>query len=124
MRFALRVVVHPSDLPDGYIFDPYSTAIIPRAALAERRLAATNPAVPIPTTPRDKILLMPANATVSEVLETALDRFGIVGGVVQGGDDVEDKLSKRRSISRVRYSLMVVNPKGTGALGSFYWSCL
>jgi hypothetical protein len=114
MRFALRVVIHPSDLPDGYIFDPYSQAVIPRAALAERRLSAQNPAVPIPTSPRDKILLMPANANVSEVLETALDRFGIVGGVVQGGDEVEEKLSKRRSISRVRYSLMVKNPKGTG----------
>lgn len=106
LRFAVRVIIHPQDLPESMTFDPSSPAIIPKATLTERsnRLTASQS---VNAVYREKILFFPRNANVSEVVETALDRFGIVEGVVDGGDDIEDKLAKRRSISRVRYSLAV-----------------
>ncbi len=51
--------------------------------------------------------MFPKNVTVAEVIELGLERFGILEGVVDGGDEVEDKSTKRRSISRVRYGLTV-----------------
>ena len=45
--------------------------------------------------------------TVAEVIELGLERFGILEGVVDGGDEVEDKFTKRRSSIRVRYQLVV-----------------
>jgi hypothetical protein len=106
LRFAVRVVIHPQDLPESMTFDPSSPAIIPRATLSERS-SRTTPSQSVNSLFREKILFFPRNANVSEILETALDRFGIVEGVVDGGDEIEDKLAKRRSISRVRYSLAV-----------------
>ena len=51
--------------------------------------------------------MLPKNITVAEVTEIGLERFGIQDGVVDGGDEVEDKKTKRRSVVRVRYGLMV-----------------
>ncbi|GAA6049789.1 hypothetical protein JCM3770_002162 [Rhodotorula araucariae] len=110
-RFAVRLLIHPADLPENVVFDPSSTAIIPRAVLAERQSRNGGFAEPSPTAlsgalpPREKIIFFPRNANVSEVIETALDRFGIVDGVVDGGDEVEDRVNRRRSQSRVKYSL-------------------
>ncbi len=57
--------------------------------------------------------MFPKNITVAEVIEIGLERFGIPDGVVDGGDEVEDKNTKRRSSSRVRYVLNVlVDSKG------------
>ena len=117
-RFAVRVLIHPSDLPETVVFDPASTAIIPRAVLAERQSRSggfvdASPAL-MKLPPRDKVIFFPRNANVSEVIETALDRFGIVDGVVDGGDEVEDRVNRRRSQARVKYGL-AVQRDGQGA---------
>ncbi|EJU05975.1 hypothetical protein DACRYDRAFT_112789 [Dacryopinax primogenitus] len=107
-RFALQTVIHPSDLPDGMVFDPHTEAIVPRSALLNRSGTASASASPgISQTQRKKVFIFARNATVAEVIETSLDRFGIAEGVVDGGDDVEDRMVKRRSVTRVRYGLSV-----------------
>lgn len=123
-RFAVRLLIHPADLPDNVVFDPLSNAIIPRSVLVERQArnggfvdpspSATSPNLP----PREKIIFFPRNANVSEVIETALDRFGIVDGVVDGGDEVEDRVNRRRSQTRVKYGL-AVQRDGRGASSPF-----
>ncbi|GAA5887436.1 hypothetical protein JCM6882_002528 [Rhodosporidiobolus microsporus] len=109
-RFAVRLVIHPADLPDTVVFDPQSNAIIPKAVLLERQQRAGGFADPngsgsVSPNAREKIIFFPRNANVSEVVEAALDRFGISDGVVDGGDEVEDRVSRRRSVTRVKYSL-------------------
>jgi len=52
--------------------------------------------------------VFPNNVTVAEVIEISLERFGIPGGVVDGSDEVEDKNTKRRCSSGVRYVLNVL----------------
>ncbi|GAA5865337.1 hypothetical protein JCM3774_004942 [Rhodotorula dairenensis] len=106
-RFAVRLVLHPSDLPDHVAFDPQGEAVIPKALLAERQQRHGPEPHPTANEPRQRILFFPRNANVSEVVETALDRFGISDGVVDGGDEVEDRVSRRRSAVRVKYSLAV-----------------
>lgn len=117
MRFALKITINSTDLPDGLVFDPSSQAILPKAALSDRRPSAALELSPL-TVPgqqsREKLLFFPANATVGEVIENGLDQFGIVGGVVEGGDAVEDKVSKRRSMTRVRYALNMLDEHGKG----------
>lgn len=117
LRFAARIVIHPEDLPESMVFDPLSPQIIPKSTLAGRQQGSRSPLMQSqPPNPayREKVIFFPRNANVSEILETALDRFGIVEGVVDGGDDVEDKLSKRRSINRVRYTVAVRIEDATG----------
>ena len=106
-RFAVRLILHPSDLPDNVAFDPHSEAVIPKALLVERQHRSGSEPLESVSEPRQRILFFPRNANVSEVVETALDRFGISDGVVDGGDEVEDRLSRRRSAMRVKYSLAV-----------------
>ncbi|GAA5976356.1 hypothetical protein JCM10908_005471 [Rhodotorula pacifica] len=106
-RFAVRLILHPSDLPDNVAFDPHSEAVIPKALLAERQQRSGASSLASSTGQRQRILFFPRNANVSEVVETALDRFGIGDGVVDGGDEVEDRVSRRRSATRVKYSLAV-----------------
>ncbi|GAA97253.1 hypothetical protein E5Q_03930 [Mixia osmundae IAM 14324] len=96
-RFALRILIASEDLPDGLAFDPQTDSVVSKAGSSDKD------GLPIP--PRERILLFPRNANVFEVIETALDRFGIREGVVDGGDEVEDKISKRKSTPRVRYTL-------------------
>ena len=108
-RFAVQVVIYPEDLPDGVVFDPHTEAIVPKSTLKERERAGVNPqpSAGIPMHLRRKVFMFPKNTTVAEVIELGLERFGISEGVVDGGDEVEDKLAKRRSQSRVRYGLSV-----------------
>jgi len=108
-RFAVQVAIYPEDLPDGVVFDTHTEAIVPKSTLKERERAGINPqpSPGIPMNFRRKIFLFPKNTTVAEVIELGLERFGISEGVVDGGDEVEDKLAKRRSQSRVRYGLSV-----------------
>ncbi|SGY28644.1 BQ5605_C084g12999 [Microbotryum silenes-dioicae] len=105
-RFAARITIHPQDLPETVVFDPQSNAIIPRSVLTDRRNIGLG-VDPISPDERERIVFFPRNANVSEVIEAGLDRFGIVDGVVDGGDEVEDRVSKRRSVSRVKYALAV-----------------
>lgn len=106
-RFALRVLIFPGDLPDGTVFDPQTPALIPATVLAERRSSGLVAAETVEQRYREKILSLPRNATVAEVIEGGLDRFGIAEGVVEGGDDVEDRTTRRRSKPRVKYGLTV-----------------
>ncbi|GAA6005122.1 hypothetical protein JCM11491_002584 [Sporobolomyces phaffii] len=109
-RFAVRLLIHPSDLPENVVFDPQSNAIIPRHVLQERQQrngSNQGSATEVSPNAREKIVFFPKNANVSDVIEAGLDRFGIVDGVVDGGDEVEDRVSRRRSVTRVKYSLAV-----------------
>jgi hypothetical protein len=106
-RFALQLVIYPDDLPDDMVFDPLTEAIVFKETLRDRspRGSVTSPGVS--QTMRRKVFVFPKNVTVAEVIEIGLERFGILEGVVDGGDEVEDKLTKRRSSIRVRYGLNV-----------------
>ncbi|EMD31770.1 hypothetical protein CERSUDRAFT_119352 [Gelatoporia subvermispora B] len=104
-RFPLQLVIYPDDLPDDMVFDPQTEAIVFRNTLRDRLQIGPSPG--ISQTQRRKVFVFPKNVTVAEVIELGLERFGILEGVVDGGDEVEDKLTKRRSSSRVRYVLTV-----------------
>lgn len=112
-RFTLHVVAELGDLPDGMMFDPQSEAILPRSMVKERSATQQSPRLP-PDEARQRYLLLSRTATVAEAIESALERFGITEGVVDGGDDVEDKVGKRRSMLRVRYGLGVKTQHGDG----------
>ncbi|KZT55747.1 TPR-like protein [Calocera cornea HHB12733] len=108
-RFALQTVIHPSDLPDGMYFDPHTKAIVPRPALPHCSRTASASASPgVSQTERKKVFIFARNAMVADMIETTLDRFGIAEeGVVDGADDVEDRMVKRRLMTHVRYGLSV-----------------
>ncbi|TBU38000.1 hypothetical protein BD309DRAFT_1084333 [Dichomitus squalens] len=111
-RFGLQLVIYPDDLPDDMVFDPQTEAIVFKNTLRNRPQASQVPSPGISQNFRKKIFVFPKNITVAEVIEQGLDRFGIPEGVVDGGDEIEDKQTKRRSSSRVRYGLAVeVNGK-------------
>ena len=103
IRFTVQIGIYPDDLPDDMQFHPETEAIVFKSSLSD-------PSLPVAVSPslRKKVFMFPKNITVAEVTEIGLERFGILDGVVDGGDDVEDKTSKRRSVVRVRYSLSVV----------------
>jgi hypothetical protein len=103
-RFALQVVIYPNDLPDDMSFHPYTEAIVFKDSLRDGD--ATAPPTVSPAL-RKKVFVLPKNVTVAEVIELSLERFGIEEGVVDGGDEIEDKMTKRRSSSRVRYGLVI-----------------
>ena len=102
IRFAVQVVIYAEELPDDMQFHPQTEAIVLKSSL-------TDPNAPVVVSPnlRRKVFMLPKNITVAEVTEIGLERFGIQDGVVDGGDEVEDKMTKRRSVVRVRYGLMV-----------------
>lgn len=114
-RFALQLLIYPDDLPDDMVFDPLTEAIVFKNTLRDR------PQVTASFAPfRRKIFTFPKNITVAEVTEIGLERFGIPDAVVDGGDEVEDKNTKRRSSSRVRYVLNVL-VDGKGWLSFLPW---
>lgn len=120
-RFAVRILIHPEDLPDDIVFDPHSHAIIPRPVLAERQARAGNVDMlqdAVSPNSREKIVFFPRNVNVSEVIEAGVDRFGIVDAIVDGGDEVEDRLSRRRSTVRAKYGLTALK-NGQGMLACF-----
>lgn len=107
VRFALQLVIFPDELPDNMVFDPHTEAIVFKETLRDRSQSSATVNPGIPQNHRKKFFNFPKNITVAEVIELGLERFGILEGVVDGGDEVEDKLTKRRSTSRVRYILTV-----------------
>jgi hypothetical protein len=113
-RFALQLVIHPEDLPDDMVFDPMTEAIIPKRALRDRSSVSSVASSGISQNFRRKVFVFAKNVTVAEVVETGLERFGILEGVVDGGDEVEDKSVKRRSSTRLRYNLFVEVPGNAG----------
>ncbi|KZT13217.1 uncharacterized protein LAESUDRAFT_754209 [Laetiporus sulphureus 93-53] len=106
-RFALQLVIYPDDLPDDMVFDPLTEAIVFKDTLRDRPQAGIMVSSGISQAMRKKVFVFPKNVTVAEVIELGLERFGILDGVVDGGDEIEDKLNKRRSSSRVRYGLAI-----------------
>lgn len=114
-RFPLRLVIYPDDLPDDMVFDPLTEAIVFKHTLRDRSQTSVGPSPGISQSLRRKVFMFPKNVTVAEVIEVGLERFGILEGVVDGGDEVEDKMTKRRSSVRVRYGLTV----DIGAQGRF-----
>ncbi|TFK45498.1 hypothetical protein OE88DRAFT_1669219 [Heliocybe sulcata] len=102
-RFSLQLVIYPDDLPDDMVFDSQTEAIVFKNSVRDR----PQPPPGISMSQRRKVFALPKNITVAEVIEMGLDMFGIVEGVVDGGDEVEDKVSKRKSSLRVRYGLHV-----------------
>jgi len=117
-RFALQLVIYPDDLPDDMVFDPLTEAIVFKHTLRDRSQASIGSSPGISQSMRRKVFMFPKNVTVAEVIEVGLERFGILEGVVDGGDEVEDKLTKRRSSVRVRYGLTV----DIGIQGWFHYS--
>jgi hypothetical protein len=114
-RFAMQVLIYPDDLPDGLVFDPHTEAIVPKSSLKDRTPLSATTSQGISQTFRRKVFVFPKNTTAAEVIEVALERFGISDGVVDGGDEVEDKNVKHRSASRVRYGLSCYS-EGQGTL--------
>ncbi|KAG9017658.1 hypothetical protein FRB90_000354 [Tulasnella sp. 427] len=113
-RFSMQVIIYPEDLPDGLVFDPQTEAIVPRASLQSRPPASVTPAQGVNQQYRKKVFVFPKNTTVAEVIEQSLDMFGIQEGVVDGGDEIEDKVLKHMSKTRVRYGLAVHMPNEGG----------
>ncbi|KIJ59439.1 hypothetical protein HYDPIDRAFT_100725 [Hydnomerulius pinastri MD-312] len=104
-RFALQLVIFPEDLPDDMVFDPLTEAIVFKNTLRDRTTSTSSISSGVSQSQRRKVFTFPKNVTVAEVIELGLERFGILEGVVDGGDEVEDKLTKRRSSTKVRYWL-------------------
>ncbi|KAG9316979.1 hypothetical protein JVU11DRAFT_1159 [Chiua virens] len=105
VRFALQLVIYPEDLPDDMVFDPLTEAIVFKNTLKDRTTSVSSVSSGVSLSHRRKVFTFPKNVTVAEVIELGLERFGILEGVVDGGDEVEDKLTKRRSSTKVRYWL-------------------
>ncbi|KAF9236451.1 hypothetical protein BU15DRAFT_50092, partial [Melanogaster broomeanus] len=104
-RFALQLIIYPEDLPEDMVFDPLTEAIVFKDTLRDRTTSTASISSGVSQTQRRKVFTFPKNVTVAEVIELGLERFGILEGVVDGGDEVEDKLTKRRSSTKVRYWL-------------------
>lgn len=120
-KFALQLSIHPEDLPDDMVFDPLTEAIVFKNTLRDRsHTSVASASSGVSQMRRKKIFVFPKNVTVAEVIEIGLERFGIVDGVVDGGDEIEDKLTKRRSSSRVRYGLNIDTGTGRGKFHRVY----
>ncbi|KAF9233531.1 hypothetical protein BU15DRAFT_90308 [Melanogaster broomeanus] len=98
-RFALQLIIYPEDLPEDMVFDPLTEAIVFKDTYGTERHLRQSISSGVSQTQRRKVFTFPKNVTVAEVIELGLERFGILEGVV------EDKLTKRRSSTKVRYWL-------------------
>ena len=106
-RFSMQVLIYPDDLPEDMVFDNQTEAIVFKNTVKDRPHSEASTSSGVSLSHRRKVFTFPKNITVAEVIEIGLERFGIVEGVVDGGDEIEDKSLKRRSSSRVRYTLHV-----------------
>jgi len=106
-RFSMQLYIYPDDLPDDMVFDNQTEAIVFKNTIKDRPQSEVSTLSGVSLSYRRKVFTLPKNITVAEVIEIGLERFGIVEGVVDGGDEIEDKSLKRRSSSRVRYTLHV-----------------
>jgi len=106
-RFSMQLCIYPDDLPDDMVFDTQTEAIVFKNTIKDRPQSDLSTSSGVSLSSRRKVFTLPKNITVAEVIEIGLERFGIVEGVVDGGDEIEDKSMKRRSSLRVRYTLHV-----------------
>ncbi|KAJ3531121.1 hypothetical protein NMY22_g8287 [Coprinellus aureogranulatus] len=104
VRFPLQLVIYPDDLPDDMCFHPTTEAIVFKNSLRDSNSSLLSPSG-VSSQLRRKVFIFPKNITVAEVIELGLERFGILEGVVDGGDEVEDKYTKRSSSSRSHRSV-------------------
>ena len=119
-RFSMQVLIYPDDLPEDMVFDTQTEAIVFKNTVKDRPQSEVSTSSGVSLSYRRKIFTFPKNITVAEVIEIGLERFGIVEGVVDGGDEVEDKSLKRRSSFRVRYTLHVeIGGKGKPSVPVF-----
>lgn len=126
VRFTAQIVISASDLPDGLIFDSQTEAIVPKpqrmsTVRSSPSISGSEPPSPAmnsnAVTEKTKLVMFPTNATVGEVIEAGFDVFGIGEGVVEGGDEVEDRAARRKSgTGRVRYGLVVRTRDGQGGI--------
>lgn len=107
MRFTLQLALFPRDLPDGKIFHPKTGVAVPGDTSSVRM-----------DRPETRLLNFAKNATVAEVIESALSHFQVFEGVVDGGDEVEERMPNARGRSRVKYSLSVVTDAGEQGLSA------
>ena len=122
-RFSMQVLIYPDDLPDDMVFDTQTEAIVFKSNIKDRPQSDVSTSSGVSFSYRKKVFTFPKNITVAEVIEIGLERFGIVEGVVDGGDEIEDKSMKRRSSSRVRYALHVeIGGKGQHSFYSLGFS--
>ncbi|WFD36126.1 protein phosphatase regulator [Malassezia cuniculi] len=106
-RFTLQLALFPRDLPDGKVFHPKTGVAIhgdPATARMDR--------------PQTRLLSFAKNTTVAEVIESALTHFQVLEGVVDGGDDVDERMPNTRGRTRVKYSLSVVTDDGERRLNA------
>ncbi|KIJ59448.1 hypothetical protein HYDPIDRAFT_33224 [Hydnomerulius pinastri MD-312] len=94
------LVIFPEDLPVAIVFDPLTKAIVFKNTLRDRTTSTSSISSGVSQSQRRKVFTFPKNVTVAEVIERGLERFGILEGVVDGGDEVEDKLTRRRSSTK------------------------
>ncbi|KAF7312146.1 Mitochondrial import inner membrane translocase subunit TIM44 [Mycena indigotica] len=110
-HFALQLTIYSTDLPDGMIFDPLTEAIIyknPLNLIGSSNTSARH----VSQTKKRNIFTFPVNSTVTDVIESSLERLGIESGVVDGGDEVEDKISQKKGLLHVRYRLNIDDGNG------------
>ncbi|KAF5363760.1 hypothetical protein D9756_001108 [Leucocoprinus leucothites] len=127
VRFAVQLIIQKEDLPENMMFHPTTEAIVFKED--HHHQSSGTPSIQVSSSSssqhhpnpnmRRKVFMFPKMVTVAEVIELGLERFGILEGVVDGGDEVEDKLvvvgSRRRSSmgsgsgsgGRVRYGLWI-----------------
>ena len=105
VRFTLQLALFPRDLPDGMVFHPKLGVAVPG-----------DPATARMDRPQMRLLSFAKNATVAEVIESALSHFQVYEGVVDGGDQVDERVPAARRRSRVKYGLSVVTDQGERGL--------
>lgn len=106
LRFTVRIGIEAESLPESLAFDPNSEAVLPRDAVQ------SSAAGRVSMTSRWRSLSMAKSATVGEAIEAGIERFGIAEGVIDGGDDVEEKAHPRKAVSKMRYVLVARHPSG------------
>ena len=112
-KFTIQILIHSGDLPDGAAFDTQSEAIIPKAAAMGKGGSSSGLNMDM----RRRLLVLPRNATIVEAIEQGLERFAIQDGVVDGGDDVEDRVGHRRGLAKY---VLTAASSGRGQLGDSY----
>ena len=85
-RFSLQLVIYPEYLADDMVFDPLTEAIVFKHTLRERPSSTASISSQVSLSHRRKVFTSPKNVTTAEVIELGLERFGIVDGVVDGGE--------------------------------------
>ena len=74
-RFAMQLVIYPTELPDDMVFDPLTEAILFKDTLRDRPSNGISSSREVSQTQRRKVFIFPKNITVAEVIELGLERY-------------------------------------------------